>query len=114
MKITADLNIKQMSTDLIKVKAILALTDNMATAEVCNLYIALCQHIAAGIVPDSTTEIMQRLKEEFKDSEDRPERHSIAGHMNDPSDMQAIAFDKENEDKFTDPSKEELCNGWMK
>ncbi len=33
---------------------------------------------------------------ELRDSTDRMERHSIAGHMNDPSDQQKKAFDKEN------------------
>lgn len=95
MKITADLNIKQMSSDLMKVKAIASVTDNMATAEVCNLYIELCQHIASGIIPDATTKMMERLKEEYYDSEDRPERHSIAGHMNDSDFAAKLTYEKE-------------------
>jgi len=98
MKVTVDLNIKQMSLDLIKVKAMAEMTDNMGTAEVCNLYIDLCQHIAQGIIPDATTEIMLRLKEQRRDSKDRSERHSIAGHMNDPSPMQLLAFDEDNKE----------------
>ena len=99
MRMTVNLHSDTLSTDLIKVKAILAMTDNMATAEVCHLYIGLCQEIAKGIVPDATTKIMNRLEEQYHDSEDHVKRHSIAGHMNDPSDMQQRKFDKENEDE---------------
>ena len=98
MKRVVDLNLRAMSIDLIKVKQIQTSTDNMATAEVCALYIELCQSIAEGIVPNATDKIMNRLKEEYYDSEDHVERHSIAGHMNDPSDMQTLRFKKENED----------------
>ena len=34
--------------------------------------------------------------DEIRDSVDRPERHSIAGHMNDPSDTQKKAFNENN------------------
>ena len=115
MRMTVNLDSSTLTTDLIKTKAILAMTDNMATAEVCHMYIELCQQIAQGIVPDATAKIMNRLKEEYHDSEDRPERHSIAGHMNDSSDMQILKFEKENEDvDFTEPTQDELNNGWMK
>ena len=99
MRMTVKLETNTLSADLIKVKAILAMTDSMATSEVCHLYIALCQQIAQGIVPDSTAKIMNRLEEQYYDSEDHSDRHSIAGHMNDPSDMQQVAFKKENEDE---------------
>lgn len=98
MKTTVKIDIKPLNVDLAKVKAIHATTDNMATAEVCSLYIELCQQIAVGIVPDSTTKIMNRLEEAYHTSEDNPNRHSIAGHMNDSSDMQVLAFKKDNED----------------
>ena len=96
---TVNLHSETLTTDLIKAKSILARTDNMATAEVCNMYIELCQQIAKGIVPDATAKIMNRLEEQYHDSEDHAKRHSIAGHMNDPSDMQQRKFDKENEDE---------------
>ena len=95
MKMIVDLDMKIMSIDLIKVKSILANTDNMATAEVCHLYIEMCQRFAVGIVPDSTATIMDRLKAEYHDNQDRDTRHSIAGHMND-SDRATKASYKKN------------------
>jgi len=35
-------------------------------------------------------------QDETKDAIDRPERHSISGHMNDPSPTQEQAFKKDN------------------
>ena len=35
-----------------------------------------------------------------KDAIDRPERHSIAGHMNDPSPMQQKGYERENSDEI--------------
>jgi len=55
---------------------------------------------------------MAVLADERHDAIDRPERHSIAGHMNDPSIMQEKAFKKES--NFTNPSQKELQDGWMK
>ena len=40
--------------------------------------------------------------DELRDAIDRPERHSIAGHMNDPSVMQKKAFDEGTKDDGTD------------
>ena len=34
---------------------------------------------------------------ELRDAQDRAERHSISGHMNDPSEMQKKAFNKNEE-----------------
>ena len=96
MRMTVNLDSRTLTTDLIKVKAIHATTDNMATHEVCSLYIELCQQIAKGIVPDATSKIMKTLEEKHNDNIDRPERHNIAGNMNGPSEIQQIAFDKEN------------------
>ena len=93
---TININIHAMSLDLIKVKSILEETDSMATAEVCHLYIDLCKRFADGIEPDSTALIMNRLKEEYYDNQDIDACHSIAGHMNDPSDTQKQAFDKDD------------------
>ncbi len=38
------------------------------------------------------------LEDEKRDAIDRPERHSIAGGMNNPSPMQVEAFEEENND----------------
>ena len=96
---TVNIDFKTVTTNLMKAKAILAATDNMATAEVCNMYIDLCVELASKREPDTTEKIMNRLEEQYYDSEDHSERHSIAGHMNDPSDMQLRKFEKENEDE---------------
>jgi len=89
------LDIKELSVDLVKVKAILAMTDNMATAEVCNMYIELCQRISNGIEVDEVTgSIIKRMSHNI----DRANQHSISNHSNDPSETQRIAFEKENKD----------------
>ena len=97
---TVKLDIGSMTKDLMKVKVMLSMTDNMATAEVCNLYIELCQKVAQGIQFDEATgKVVEKMTQQIMDNKDRPSRHSIAGHMNDPSEMQQKAFKEENEDE---------------
>lgn len=98
MRMTVKLKSDTLTRNLIKVKHIKEVTDNLATMEVCDMFILLCQEISEGIVEDSTAKIMNRRAEEYHDSSDDPDRHSIAGHMNDPSEMQMLGFKKENED----------------
>ena len=93
---TVKLNVESMSENLLRVKAIKDSSDSMGTAQVCNMYLDLCEQIAKGIVSDDMTgEIVKRM--ERMDSQDRPHRHSISGHANDPSTMQQLAFEKEND-----------------
>lgn len=92
------LNVAALTPDLIKVKAMLKETDNMAVAMVCNMYIELCADIGEGIVPTSTSMIVKRMEAEKRDGMDRPYRHNINA-ANRPSTMQEIAFEKENKDK---------------
>ncbi len=46
--------------------------------------------LALSIKEEQNTTVL----DEKRDAIDRPERHSIAGHMNDPSPMQVEAFDE--------------------
>lgn len=99
MRMTVNIDFKTITSNLAKARAMLATTDSMATAEACNMYIDLCIEIAQNREKDTTEKIMNRLEEEYHDSGDHVERHSIAGHMNDPSETQQKAFDKENKDE---------------
>ena len=100
MRMTVNIDFKTITSNLVKARAMLAATDSMATAEACNMYIDLCIEIAQNREKDTTEKIMNRLEDEYYDSQDHVERHSIAGHMNDPSEMQKHKFDKENEDEM--------------
>jgi len=91
-------NIRKMSEDLAIVKDIVAKSDNMATIEVCNMYIELCGNIAQGIQEDATAKIINRI-EPHKTNDDFQNHHSIAEGMNDPSYMQQLAYKKEIEDE---------------
>jgi hypothetical protein len=93
--ITTKLNVKTLATDLQKVQRIAAATDDMDCLRIANLFIELCNEIAKGMIVDEFT---MSLVDEHRDSLDRAKRHSISGHMNDPSEMQEIAFRREHKD----------------
>ena len=96
---TVNIDFNTVTKNLAKARAMLSTTDSMATTEACNMYIELCKDLATNREKDTTEKIMNRLEEQYHDSEDRADRHSISGHANDPSEMQKYAFKKENEDE---------------
>ncbi len=92
MKNVVKIDISALTNDLVKVKSILAMTDNMATAEVANLYIELCVMIIDGMVIDPLT---KSVAEQQLDSQDYPNRHNI-NPANRPSLIQE-KYEKESE-----------------
>ena len=82
MKNTVKIDVSALTGDLIRVKQILSGTDDMACAQVCNLYIELCVAISEGLVIDPLT---KSIAEQQMDGQDRSNRHSISGGMNNPS-----------------------------
>jgi len=57
-------------------------------------------YVSVGGVLDSIILLAENMvvADPSKDAIDRPERHSIAGHMNDPSDNQRKAFEEGEKD----------------
>jgi hypothetical protein len=78
-------------------------------------YTDLVQAIAQGVLADGQM-IMVGREERLGDSIDRPSMHNV-NIANRPSAMQEKAYEDEHKDdvvKFTDPTKDEECKGWMK
>ena len=95
LKVNVKLNVAGLTRGLQRAKDIVASSDNMATVEVANMYIELCEEIAEGVQTDPFT---MSVAEQQLDNMDRANRHSLAGHMNDPSIMQIMAFKEEEDD----------------
>ena len=77
-----------IESDLNYVNTILDSTDSMVTSSICHMYIELYEEYKKCGVIDKT-----------RDNLDRAEAHSIAGTMNDPSEMQIEAFAKNEKEE---------------
>ncbi len=82
LRVNVKLDITPLAKGLQRAKDIAAMSDNMATVEMANMYIELCGEIAEGIQVDPFT---MSIAEQQLDSVDRAGRHSASGHMNDSS-----------------------------
>ncbi len=97
---TIQLSKKQLENISVNLNEVAKIALEPATeteGKLCSLYMDLCEAIAQGIVVEGSM-IMVGKEESHGDTLDRAERHSVSGHMNDPSEMQKLAFEKETKD----------------
>jgi len=114
--ITLQLTKEQMDNidkNLKKCEQIFESDSTPAEKEMALAYGSLAKALHKAILTEGQM-IMVGREERLCDTIDRPEMHNI-NIANRPSDMQLKAYKEEHkDDNFTDPTKEEECNGWMK
>ena len=89
MKIAMGIDPREINAKVKEVLNILKQSDDLHAIRVCNMYMDLCRVISDNIVPDTTSEIVERLERErqLRDNIDRPYRNNVT-HANRPSEVQ--------------------------